>query len=139
MQNQIGLTNQMTRILSEALELVRFFKHEFIMPEHILMALLREDKFSKILKVEKMESQKAKVYEELMDWLSKQEKVPGRTKRFPEPSTLFKNMFNTACLLALSAASSKLTFPILFKRYLNYKTQKLLFCSKKSSVGDKMI
>ncbi len=131
MQNQIGLTNQMTRIMSEALELVRYFKHEFIMPEHILMALLREDKFSKILKVEKMESQKVKVYEELMDWLSKQEKVPGRTKRFPEPSTLFKNMFNTACLLALSAGELQINVPHFVQAILKLQNSEAAFLLKK--------
>ena len=91
----------MSVLMDDALKQARFFDHEFIMPEHLLLALLRQFSFCQALQEEDVDSMK--MHEDLVNWLAKQERVPSSIKYLPEPSSLFKTMFGTACALAVTA------------------------------------
>ena len=97
----MGLTRYMSVLMDDALKQARFFDHEFIMPEHMLLSLLRQYSFCQALQEEGVES--LKMHEELVGWLAQQERVPTDVKYIPEPSSLFKTMFGTACALAAAA------------------------------------
>ena len=97
----MGLTRYMSVLMDDALKQARFFDHEFIMPEHLLLALLRQFSFCQALQEEDVDSMK--MHEDLVNWLAKQERVPSSIKYLPEPSSLFKTMFGTACALAVTA------------------------------------
>ncbi len=99
--DSMGLTRYMSALMDDALKQARFFDHEFIMPEHLLLALLRQFSFCQALQEEDVDSMK--MHEDLVNWLAKQERVPSSIKYLPEPSSLFKTMFGTACALAVSA------------------------------------
>ena len=103
----MGLTEYMNVLMNDAMRQARFFNHEFVMPEHILLALLREYNFCDALIDRGIDS--LKIQEELVGWLSKQERVPSSVKYLPEPSSLFKSMFGTACALAAAADKSKVS------------------------------
>uniref|UniRef100_UPI00402769FA AAA family ATPase n=1 Tax=Segatella hominis TaxID=2518605 RepID=UPI00402769FA len=91
----------MSALMDDALKQARFFDHEFIMPEHLLLALLRQFSFCQALQEEDVDCMK--MHEDLVNWLAKQERVPSSIKYLPEPSSLFKTMFGTACALAVTA------------------------------------
>ena len=99
--DSMGLTRYMSVLMDDALKQARFFDHEFIMPEHLLLALLRQFSFCQALQEENVDC--LKMHEDLVNWLAKQERVPSSIKYLPEPSSLFKTMFGTACALAVTA------------------------------------
>lgn len=99
--DSMGLTRYMSVLMDDALKQARFFDHEFIMPEHLLLALLRQFSFCQALQEEDVDSMK--MHEDLVNWLAKQERVPSSIKYLPEPSSLFKTMCGTACALAVTA------------------------------------
>ena len=99
--DSMGLTRYMSVLMDDALKQARFFDHEFIMPEHLLLALLRQFSFCQALQEEDVDCMK--MHEDLVNWLAKQERVPSTIKYLPEPSSLFKTMFGTACALAVTA------------------------------------
>ena len=99
--DSMGLTRYMSALMDDALKQARFFDHEFIMPEHLLLALLRQFSFCQALQEEGVDCMK--MHEDLVNWLAKQERVPSSIKYLPEPSSLFKTMFGTACALAVTA------------------------------------
>ena len=99
--DSMGLTRYMSVLMDDALKQARFFDHEFIMPEHLFLALLRQFSFCQALQEENVDC--LKMHEDLVNWLAKQERVPSSIKYLPEPSSLFKTMFGTACALAVTA------------------------------------
>ena len=99
--DSMGLTRYMSVLMDDAMKQARFFDHEFVMPEHMLLSLLRQYAFCQALQEEGVEA--LKMHEELVSWLAKQERVPENIKYMPEPSSLFKTMFGTACALAAAA------------------------------------
>ena len=99
--DSMGLPRYMSALMDDALKQARFFDHEFIMPEHLLLALLRQFSFCQALQEEDVDCMK--MHEDLVNWLAKQERVPSSIKYLPEPSSLFKTMFGTACALAVTA------------------------------------
>lgn len=99
--DSMGLTRYMGVLMDDALKQARFFDHEFVMPEHLLLSLLRQYSFCQALQEEGVDS--LKMHEDLVEWLAKQERVPATVKYLPEPSSLFKTMFGTACALAAAA------------------------------------
>lgn len=97
----MGLTRNLSALMDDAMKQARYFDHEFVMPEHMLLALLRQYAFCQALQEEGVDSMK--MHEELVGWLAKQERVPASVKYLPEPSSLFKAMFGAACALAVAA------------------------------------
>ena len=95
--------------MDDAMKQARFFDHEFVMPEHMLLSLLRQYAFCQALQEEGVDA--LKMHEDLVGWLAKQERVPSSVKYLPEPSSLFKTMFGTACALAAAADRRQVNVP----------------------------
>ena len=107
--DSMGLTRYMSVLMDDAMKQARFFDHEFIMPEHMLLSLLRQYAFCQALHEEGVDA--LKMHEDLVGWLAKQERVPSTIKYLPEPSSLFKTMFGTACALAAAADRRQVNVP----------------------------
>lgn len=133
--NNVGLTRNMTSAVNGAVEYVHFFKHEFIMPEHMLMALLSQQGFKKALTAEGVDHKKMNA--ELVEWLSKQEKVPKRTRGIPEPSTLFKKMFTIACSLSLSKGNANINISCFVRAILKLQNSEAAFLLN-NAIGDRL-
>ena len=99
----------MSVLMDDAMKQARFFDHEFVMPEHMLLSLLRQYAFCQALQEEGVDA--LKMHEDLVGWLAKQERVPSSVKYLPEPSSLFKTMFGTACALAAAADRRQVNVP----------------------------
>ena len=107
--DNMGLTRYMSVLMDDAMKQARFFDHEFVMPEHMLLSLLRQYAFCQALQEEEVDA--LKMHEDLVGWLAKQERVPSTVKYLPEPSSLFKTMFGTACALAVAADRRQVNVP----------------------------
>ena len=79
--DSMGLTRYMSVLMDDAMKQARFFDHEFVMPEHMLLALLRQYAFCQALQEEGVDS--LKMHEDLVGWLAKQERVPETIKYLP--------------------------------------------------------
>ena len=120
--------------MDDALKQARFFDHEFIMPEHLLLSLLRQYSFCQALQEEGVDS--LKMHEDLVGWLAKQERVPATVKYLPEPSSLFKTMFGTACALAAAADRKLVNVPHFVQAMLGLQNSEAAFLLGKA-VGDR--
>ena len=107
--DSMGLTRYMSVLMDDAMKQARFFDHEFVMPEHMLLSLLRQYAFCQALQEEGVDA--LKMHEDLVGWLAKQERVPSNIKYLPEPSSLFKTMFGQACALAAAADRNLVNVP----------------------------
>ena len=56
--DNMGLTRYMSVLMDDAMKQARFFDHEFVMPEHMLLALLRQYAFCQALQEEGVDSLK---------------------------------------------------------------------------------
>ena len=130
----MGLTRYMSVLMDDALKQARFFDHEFIMPEHLLLSLLRQYSFCQALQEEGVDS--LKMHEDLVGWLAKQERVPATIKYLPEPSSLFKTMFGTACALAAAANRKLVNVPHFVQAMLGLQNSEAAFLLGKA-VGDR--
>ena len=132
--DSMGLTHYMSVLMDDAMKQARFFDHEFIMPEHLLLSLLRQFSFCQVLQEEGVDSMK--MHETLVGWLVKQERVPASVKYLPEPSSLFKNMFGTACALAAAADRQLVNVPHFVQAMLGLQNCEAAFLLCKA-VGDR--
>ena len=99
----------MNTLMDDAMKQARFFDHEFVMPEHMLLAMLYQVSFCQALMISNVSNYD--VREELVAWLTKQERVPATVRYQPEPSSQFKSMFGTACALAVSSGKHLINVP----------------------------
>ncbi len=132
--DSMGLTGYMSTIMDDALKQARYFDHEFVMPEHLLLALLRQYAFNEALVAEGVDSYK--MHEELVTWLSTQERVPTTVKYLPEPSSLFKTMFGTACALAVAAGRKMVSVPHFVQALFSLQNSEAAYLLSKA-VGDR--
>ena len=130
----MGLTRYMVVLMDEALKQARFFDHEFVMPEHMLLALLRQFAFCQALQEEGVDS--LKIHEEVVNWLAKQERIPNKENYTPEPSSLFKTMFGTACALAAAADRHQVNVTHFVQAMFGLQNSEVAFLLGKS-VGDR--
>ena len=124
----------MSVLMDDAMKQARFFDHEFVMPEHMLLALLRQYAFCQALQEEGVDS--LKMHEDLVGWLAKQERVPETIKYLPEPSSLFKTMFGTACALAAAADRQLVNVPHFVQAMFGLQNSEAAFLLCKN-VGDR--
>lgn len=96
------------------------------MPEHMLLSLLRQYAFCQALQEEGVDS--IKMHEDLVGWLAKQERVPENIKFLPEPSSLFKTMFGTACALAAAADRKLVNVPHFVQAMFGLQNSEAAFC-----------
>ena len=132
--DNMGLTRYMSVLMDDAMKQARFFDHEFVMPEHMLLALLRQYAFCQALQEEGVDS--LKMHEDLVGWLAKQERVPETIKYLPEPSSLFKTMFGTACALAAAADRQLVNVPHFVQAMFGLQNSEAAFLLCKN-VGDR--
>ena len=130
----MGLTRYMSVLMDDAMKQARFFNHEFVMPEHMLLSLLRQYAFCQALQEEGVDS--LKMHEDLVGWLAKQERVPSTVKYLPEPSSLFKTMFGTACALAVAADRKLVNVPHFVQAMLGLQNSEAAYLLGKA-VGDR--
>lgn len=99
------LTAYMSDILDDAVEDMKVLRHEFLMPEHLLRAMLQRRAFC--LAMQEFEADVAMVRKELDEWLGQQEEVPEDVEYGMRYSTLFNVMVINACNKAEESGASE--------------------------------
>lgn len=127
------LSGYMNGLMDDAMKQARFFNHEFVMPEHVLLALLRQYSFCQALAQEGVDC--SKMHEELVGWLSNQERVPSNMRYMPEPSALFKSMFGMACSLAAASERSRVNVPHFVQAMMTLQNSEAAFLLSKAVDG----
>ena len=127
------LSGYMNGLMDDAMKQARFFNHEFVMPEHVLLALLRQYSFCQALAQEGVDC--SKMHEELVGWLSNQERVPPNMRYMPEPSALFKSMFGMACSLAAASERSRVNVPHFVQAMMTLQNSEAAFLLSKAVDG----
>ena len=105
---EIKQTERASRLLNKSLQCCLDWRHEFIMPEHLLMTLLNDDNFHAALNI---------FYspETLADRLEKQletiETIPEDRKYVPETSAQMSRLLEIACQQVLNSSAQAVDTP----------------------------
>ena len=92
---RMRLTAYMSDMLDDAVEEMKMLRHEFMMPEHLLLAMAQRHAFC--MAMQEFEADADTMRNELNEWLGQQEKVPDDVVIGMRYSTLFNVMIINAC------------------------------------------
>ena len=94
MDYNINFSKYAASVVDGALSLAKSFRHEFIMPEHLLMSLLKQERFCNAIRI--IDGNVKILGDNLADYVSSFEKVPESVDAEPAPSMLLNQIFLTA-------------------------------------------
>ena len=94
MPNTIENTNALNKAISEAFVLCNEYRHQFLQPEHLLVALVNQTEFCIALYACSGDDQELR--KQLEEQLQKQEQMPKGMEYVPEVSEQFRMMMERA-------------------------------------------
>ena len=106
-------TENVTVIFNKAILYAKDNKHEYVMPEHILMTCIDDPKMSHVFAG--MNHSKTTIYFELQEWLNTQIEKDGKEDQDPVPSIQSCALFEKATIYAHSAGREQFDIPHLIK------------------------
>ena len=112
---EIKQTLRASRMLNKAYECCKDFRHEFVMPEHLLLALLEDFNFNAALSIFYSSYQ---MEERIRDFLATVETMPEGTKYIPEASTQMTKVIELAVQTVASSSAEALDIPHLTRGIL---------------------
>ena len=92
--SEIQQTERASKQLTSAVEWCKQFRHEFVMPEHLLLALTEDNNFTWALNIF---SSTDELINRLKDQLNKTERVPVDVEYQPETSVQLSKVLEIAC------------------------------------------
>ena len=129
---EIKQTERASKILNKSLQCCLDWRHEFIMPEHLLMTLLDDDNFHAALNI---------FYspETLADRLEKQletiETIPEDRKYVPETSVQMSKLLEIACQQVLNSSAQAVDTPHLVTGLLHLEDSWACYLLKDALYG----
>ena len=129
---EIKQTERASKILNKSLQCCLDWRHEFIMPEHLLMTLLDDDNFHAALNI---------FYspETLADHLEKQlatiETIPEDRKYVPETSAQMSRLLEIACQQVLNSSAKAVDTPHLVTGLLHLEDSWACYLLKDALYG----
>ncbi len=129
---EIKQTERTAKILTETMECCREYRHEFIMPEHLLFVLADEFNFNRVLN---MFCSSDELVERLAEKLEEVETVPEDQDCEPDASTQMGKVIEFACQQVVNSSAKALDLPHLVMGILNLKESWACYLLK-SSLGD---
>ncbi len=129
---EIKQTERASKILNKSLQCCLDWRHEFIMPEHLLMTLLDDDNFHAALNI---------FYspETLADRLEKQlatiETIPEDRKYVPETSVQMSRLLEIACQQVLNSSAKAVDTPHLVTGLLHLEDSWACYLLKDALYG----
>ncbi|MBR2778069.1 MAG: ATP-dependent Clp protease ATP-binding subunit ClpA [Prevotella sp.] len=130
---EIRQTKRAAEVLRSALDCCKEYRHEFVMPEHLLLALTDEENFSRAL------SDYAHLLpfaEEIEEKLETIEEVPEDKDYEPEASIQMQQVIEFACGQVYNSSAQALDLPHLVMGILNLKDSWACYLLK-DVLGDK--
>ena len=115
---EIKQTERASRILNKALQCCMDFRHEFIMPEHLLLTLLDESNFHAALNIF---YQPEMLTDRLINQLEGIEAIPEDREYIPETSAQMSKLLEIACQQVLNSSAKAVDTPHLVMGLLQLK------------------
>lgn len=116
---EIKKTARLDELLSEVLKCCMRYRHEFIMPEHFLLTMLKNQDFYYTLE---LFCDPGDVVEQLTRKLAEYDTVPEEVESYmPEPSVLMHQLLELSCRHVLYSSASELDVPHLVVSLLDLK------------------
>ena len=112
---EIRQTERASRQLNRALECCKGYRHEFIMPEHLLLVMMEDFNFNSALNIFYSPFQ---LEERLREFLEEQERVPDDMEYEPEVSVQMSKVIECAVQAVASSSAEALDIPHLTKGIL---------------------
>ena len=112
---QINQTLRASRMLNKAYEYSKEYMHEFIMPEHLLLALIEDFNFNSALNIFFSPYQ---LEERIREYLESVESLPAGTEYIPEASAQLQKVIELAIQQVASSDAETLDIPHLTKGIL---------------------
>ena len=105
---EIKQTKRAGKILQQAMQYCREYRHEFVMPEHLLLAMTDNYNFSHTLNIFNPSSSLA---EQLEDQLEEIEMMPENKAYEPEASVQMAEVIEYACQQVINSSAQALDLP----------------------------
>ena len=130
--SQIKQTFRASRMLNKAYEYSKAYRHEFVMPEHLLLALLDDANFNSAVGIFYSPHQlEARVRE----YLENQESLPEGTEYEPEASAQTAKVIEEAVQQVASSSAEELDIPHFVKAILTLEDSWAAYFLKDSLYG----
>ena len=113
---EIRYSPSVNRIFQDTLAICRQMRHEFIMPEHMIMAMLRQTDFYAAFK--NYSPCPDSLHTDIIQYLDATEKVPDNIEYEAEPSVQTEWLLGMACSIVESSSAKWLKVPHLVKSML---------------------
>ena len=130
--SEIKQTLRASRILNQAYECSKDYRHEFILPEHLLVVLTGDYNFHSALSNFFNPYQ---LEERLKDYLETQETLPEGTEYVPEPSVQMGKLIELAVQSVTSSSADALDIPHLIRGLLALQDSWAAYLLKVSICG----
>ena len=115
---EIKQSERASRLLNKALECCKSYRHEFIMPEHLLFVLIDDDNFNSALNIFYSPQVLAEKVEEFLEQM---ERVPDDVEYEPEVSAQMSKVIESAVQDVASSSAEALDTPHLVRGILRQK------------------
>ncbi len=129
----IQQTERTSRVLNSAMQCCAQYRHEFVMPEHLLLALINDGNFYSALNIF---YQPEKLKEQVEERLSAIESVPGDDDYTLTFSVQMQQLLATACQQVNNSSATALDTPHLVTGLLSLNDSWACYLLK-SALGDK--
>ena len=129
---QIRQTLRASRMLNRAFECSKAYRHEFVMPEHLLLELIDDFNFNAALNIFYSPYQ---LQDRIKDYLEGVETLPEGTEYAPEPSAQMGKVIEIAVQQVASSSAEALDIPHLTRGILVLEDSWAAFLLKESLFG----
>ena len=129
---EIKQSKRTVKILHETMECCKEYRHEFIMPEHLLLVLTEESTFSGTLSIFHPIDL---LIDDLEDQLDEMESMPEDQTYEPEASAQMAKVIEIACQQVANSSAEALDIPHLVMGILSLKESWACYLLKKA-LGD---
>ena len=129
---EIKQTLRASRMLNKAFECCKEYRHEFIMPEHLLLALIEDFNFNAALTIFYSPYQ---LQDRIMEFLEGLESLPEGTEYVPEASEQMSKVIEFAVQQVASSSAKELDIPHLTRGILALEESWAAYLLKDSLYG----
>ena len=129
---EIRQTERASRMLNKAYECCKGYRHEYIMPEHLLLALIEDFNFNAALNIFYSPFQ---LEERVKEYLEGVESLPEGTEYIPETSVQMGKVLELAVQSVVSSSAGELDIPHLTKGILALEDSWAAYLLKDSLYG----
>ena len=134
MPKKLENSKNVQTVLNDIATMAKRMRHEFYMPEHLLLALLAQQPFRTALSYSN--AKPAALEKEVRKYLTQMERVPGDVKCETTPSAQLDQLFNLAYQYVLNSSAKQLDVPHLVMALLQLPNSQAAYLLTKAVSHD---